>query len=57
MTLLEPIARDMASVDALAPQMIPVGIDLLSCAQRTRAAQAKATKKPPKADAKPSAED
>lgn len=54
MTHLETIALDMASADALAPQMIPVGIDLSSFAQRIRAAEAKAATTPPKADAEPS---
>ncbi|TCA32753.1 hypothetical protein E0H70_10390 [Rhizobium leguminosarum bv. viciae] len=50
MTHLETIAQDMASADAVAPQMIPVGIDLSSFAQRIRAAEAKA-------DAEPSTEE
>lgn len=51
---LESIARDMASADALAPQMIPVGIDLSSFAQRIKAAAA--TKTPHKDAVEPSNE-
>jgi hypothetical protein len=36
MAHLEMLAKDMASADALAPQMIPVGIDLSSIAQRVK---------------------
>jgi hypothetical protein len=38
MTHLETITQDMASADALAPQMFPVGIDLSSFAQRIKSA-------------------
>lgn len=56
-TRLETIAQDMASADALAPQMIPVGIDLSSFAKRITTAEAKAAKTPPNADAEPSTEE
>jgi len=51
------IAQDMASADAMAPQMIPVGIDLSPFAQRLGAAEGRATKTLPTADTEPSTEE
>jgi hypothetical protein len=42
---LNTIAREMASADALAPQMIPVGIDLSSFARRIQLQKAKTRKR------------
>lgn len=54
---LETIARDLASADALAPQMIPVGIDLSRFAQKIKLAASKAAKAMTKAGANSSAEE
>lgn len=48
MAHLKEIARGMAAADALAPQMIPVGIDLSHFAQRIKAAEAEKARAAPK---------
>lgn len=57
MAHIEAIARDMAAADALAPQMIPVGIDLSHFAQRIKAAEAEKFKAAAKPAMKSTAEE